>query len=84
MLSFDHNRKSNVFVDVNVGVKNHNFEFPLILIKYNSMIVKQKLDFMQKFTSAISVECLHNSLQAKLLMHTCNCARACLIPLLAA
>ena len=29
---------------------------------------------MQEFTSAINVECLHSSLQAKLLMH--KCARA--------
>ena len=33
------------------------------------MIVMQKLKFMQEFTSAINVECLHSSLQAKLLMH---------------
>ena len=32
----------NVFVDVIVGVKNHNFNFPLILDKYNIMIVLQK------------------------------------------
>ena len=36
--------------------------------------VMQKLKFMQEFTSAIYVECLHSSLQAKLLMR--NCARA--------
>ena len=54
MLSFEYNRTSNVSVDVNVGVKNHNFKFPLIL--------------------DINVNCLHSSLQAKLLMH--NCARA--------
>ena len=59
---------SYVFVDVNVGVKNHNFKFPLILDKYNIMIVMQKLKFMQKFTSAINVECLRSSLH--------NCARA--------
>ena len=29
----------------------------------------QKLKFMQEFTFAISVECLHSNLQAKLLMH---------------
>ena len=74
MLSIDSNRTSNVFVDVYVGVKNHNFKFPLILDKYNIMIVMQKLKFMQEFTSAINVECLHGSLLAKLLMH--NCARA--------
>ena len=74
MLSFDYNRSSYVNVDVNVGVKRHNFKFPLILDKYNIMIVMQKLIFMQEFTSAIDLECLHSSLQAKLLMH--NCARA--------
>ena len=58
----------------NVGVKNHNFKFPLILDKYNIMIVMQKLKFMQEFTFAINVECLHSSFQAKLLLH--NCARA--------
>ena len=65
---------SNVFVDVNVGVKNHNFKFLLILDKYTVMIVMQKLEFMQEFTSAINVECLHSSLQAKLQMR--NCPRA--------
>ena len=75
MLSIDENRTSNVFVDVNVGIKNHNFNIPLRLDKYNSMIVnKQKLKIMQEFTFAINVECLHSSLHAKLLMH--NCARA--------
>ena len=74
MLSIDYNRTSNVFVDVNVGAKNHNFNIPLILDKYNIVIVMQKLKFMQQFTSAIKVEYLHSSLQAKLLMH--NCARA--------
>ena len=64
----------NVFVDVNVCVKNHNFKFPLILDKYNIMIVMQKIKSMQAFTSAINVKCLHSSLQAKLLMH--SCARA--------
>ena len=73
MLSFDYNRTSNVFVDVNVGEKKHNCKFPLILNKYNIIMVMQKLKFMQEFTSAISVACLHSSLQAKLLMH--NCAR---------
>ena len=38
------------------------------------MIVMQKLKFMQEFTFAINVECLHSSLDAKLLMH--NCSRA--------
>ena len=42
MLYFDYNRTSNVFVDVNVGAKNHNFKFPLILDKFNIMIVMQK------------------------------------------
>ena len=74
MLSFEYNRTSNVFVDVNVDVKNHNFKFPLTLDKYNIMLVMQKLKFMPEFTSAIDVECLHSSLRAKLLMH--NCARA--------
>ena len=53
MLSFNYNRMSSVFVDVNVGVKNHNFKFPLILDKYNIMIVQQKLKFKQEFTSAV-------------------------------
>ena len=66
MLSFDFNRTSNVFIDVNVGVKNHNFQFPLILDTYKIMIVMQKLKFIQEFISAINVECLHSSLQAKL------------------
>ena len=74
MLSFDYNRTSNVFVDVNVCVKNHNFKFPLILDTSNIMIVMQKKKIMQEFTSAINVKCLHSSLQAKLLMH--SCARA--------
>ena len=64
--------ETNVFVDVHVDLKNHNFKFPLILDKYNIMIVMQKIKFMQEFTSAIDVEC--SSLRAKLLMH--NCARA--------
>ena len=74
MLSIHYDRTSNVFVDINVGAKNYIFNIPLILDKYNIMIIKQKLKFMQEFTSAINVECLHSSLQAKLLMH--NCARA--------
>ena len=65
---------SNVFVDVDVDAKNHNFNIPLILDKYNIMIVMQKLKFMQELTSAINLECLHSSLQSKLLMN--NCARA--------
>ena len=51
MLSIDYSRTSNVFVDVNVGAKNHNFNIPLILDKSNIMIVMQKLKCMQKFTS---------------------------------
>ena len=47
MLSFEYNRMSNVFVDANVGVTNHNFKFPLILDKYNVMIVMKKLKFTQ-------------------------------------
>ena len=53
-------RTSNVFVNVNAGVKNHNFKFPLILDKINIMIVMQKLKFMQEFTSDINVECPHS------------------------
>ena len=41
MLSFDYNQTSNVYVDVNVGVKNHIFKFPLSLDKYDIMIVMQ-------------------------------------------
>ena len=75
MLSFEYNRTSNVFADVNVGAKNHNFKFALILDRYNIMIVMQKLKFLQEFTSANNVECLHSSLQAKLLMHICARAK---------
>ena len=74
MLSFDYDRTSNVFGDVNVGVQNYNFKFPLIWDQYNIIIVVRNLKFIQEFTSAINVKCLHSSLQAKLLMH--NCARA--------
>ena len=74
MLSFDFNRTSYVFADVNVGVKNHNLKFPLLLDRYTVMIVMQTLQFMQEFTFAINIECLHSSLQVKLLMR--NCARA--------
>ena len=69
MLSIDYDRTSNVFVDVNVGAKNHIFNIALILDKNNIMIEIQKLKFMQEFTFAIYVECLHGNLQAKLLMH---------------
>ena len=41
MLSFENNQMSNVFVDMNVRVKNHNFKFHLILDKYNIMKVMQ-------------------------------------------
>ena len=77
MLSIEYNRTSNVFVDVNVGAKNHNFNIPLILDKYNMMIVIQKLKFMQEFTFAINAEYLHSSLQAKLLMPNCAHAKTC-------
>ena len=73
MLSFEYNRTSNV----NVDVKNNNVKFPLILDKYNIMIVMQKLKLMQEFISAIDVECLHSSLRAKLLMHNCARAKKC-------
>ena len=74
MLSFDYNRTSNVFVDVHVSVNNHNFKTSVILDKYNIMIVMQKLKFIQEFTFATNVECVHSSLQATLLIN--NCARA--------
>ena len=70
MLSFDYNQTStgNLFVDVNVVVKNQTFKFPLIVDKDTIMIVMQKLKFFQEFTSGINVDFLHSSLQAKLLM----------------
>ena len=74
MLSIDYTRTPIVFVDFNVSAKNHHFNIPLILDKYNIMIVVQKLKSMREITSAINVEYLHSSLQAKLLMH--DCARA--------
>ena len=74
MLSFDYDRTSHVFVDVNVAAKNHIFNIPQILDNYIVMIVLQKLKFMQEFTSASNVDILHSGFQAKLLMH--NCARA--------
>ena len=58
MLSFHYNRTSDVFVDLNFGVKNHNFKYPLIMDKCNFMIVMLKLKFMQEFTSVVNVECL--------------------------
>ena len=42
MLSIDYDRTSNIFVDVNVDPKNHNFNVPLILYKYNIMLVMQR------------------------------------------
>ena len=39
------------------------------------MIVIQKLKRMQEFTFATNVECLHSSLQEKLLMHNCASAK---------
>ena len=54
--------------------KESHFQYSLILNKCNVMIVLQKIKFMQEFSYAINIECLHSSLQAKLLMH--NCARA--------
>ena len=75
MSSIDLNRTSNSFVSVNVGTKNNNVNIPLILDMYNIMLVKQKLRFMQEFTFAINVECLHSSLCAKLLTHNCACAK---------
>ena len=54
MLSIDYDRTHNVYVDVDVGAKNHNFNIPLTLDKYSIMIVMQKLKFMQEFISAIN------------------------------
>ena len=42
MLSVDYSLTSNVPVNENVGTKNHNFNIPLILDKYNFMIVMKK------------------------------------------
>ena len=64
--------KSSVFVDVNISAENHNFNIPLILNEYNIMITMKKIKFMQEFTFAINVECLHGSLQAKLLSTTAH------------
>ena len=74
MLSIDYDRTSIVLVDVNVGAKNYNFNISLIFDKNSIMIETQKSKFMQEFTFAIYVECLHSSLQEKPLMH--NCARS--------
>ena len=46
---------SNLFVNVNVGAKIHNFNISLILDNYTIMIAMQKLKFMQKFTFAINI-----------------------------
>ena len=35
------------------------------------MVVMQKLKFMQEFTFAIKVECLHSYLVTEVLMNTC-------------
>ena len=59
MLSFDYNRTSKVFADVNVGGKNSYCNIPLISDKYIIMILMLKLKFMQEFTSAINVERLN-------------------------
>ena len=59
----------------NLSIKNHNLNIPLILDKCNIMVEMQKLKFMQEFTFAINVECLHSSLHAKLLMHNCAGAK---------
>ena len=74
MLSIDYNRTSKVFVDVHIDTTNHNLNIPLILDMYKIMILMQKLLFIQEFTSAVNVVCLHSILPVKLLLH--NCARA--------
>ena len=38
MSSFEYNRTSKVFVDVNIGVKNRNVKFPLILNNFYSNV----------------------------------------------
>ena len=43
MLSFNYNRTSNVFVDVNDGVKNHNFKVPLISDSHYDSNAKNKI-----------------------------------------
>ena len=63
-------------MEVNVGTKNNNVNIPLILDKYNIMVVRvQKVRFMQEFTFAINVAFLQSSLHAKLLTHNCACAK---------
>ena len=64
-------QQSNVFVDVNVAAMNYNFNISLILDTYNIMIVMQKI---KTCAGLFSVGCLHSSLQAKPLMHNCECA----------
>ena len=59
MLPIDYNRTSNVFVDVNVSAKNHNFKIPLILDKCNIMIIMTKINFMQEFSCAMNVDSCH-------------------------
>ena len=75
MLFIDYDRTSNVFVDVNVGAKNRNFNIPLILDMYNIIIVMQKFKLMQKFIFVINIEGPHSSLQAKLLKRCCARAK---------
>ena len=41
-LSIDYSRTSNVFADVKISAKNHNFNIPLILGKFNIMIIMQQ------------------------------------------
>ena len=65
MLYIDYDRTANVFVDVNVGTKNHNSTFLNFFDKNNIMIEVQILKFMQEFIFSINVECLHSSLQEK-------------------
>ena len=42
MSSIDHNSTFNIYVDVNVGAKDHSFNSPLILDKYDIIIIMQK------------------------------------------
>ena len=42
MLYIDYNRTSNVFVDVNVAAKNHNFNIPETLDKYKMIVMQKK------------------------------------------
>ena len=63
-------------VDVNVRVKNTKFNIPLILDNNKIMIGMQKFKIYAGiyFSFYFNLECLHSSLQEKLLAH--NCARA--------